>query len=341
VVQTVYGTGMGDGAVIKLASTGSRMWASYLGGTQYDLIMSVDAVGSTSVVFGGETQSAWVNVNNCTISCGGSSNFCGFITHLNATGTSRIMSSIIGGASSFNSVLDVSATTTGEIFLTGFSNATTYPVGGTNVFQNTYGGGAVDAIFGTYNANLCWNVVLDAEFASVSGKWQHPVAVLHWTANEKLSTRRYLVERSFDGRNFGLAGEVSARQEEGQIAYSFQDASSTLPGHSRLWYRVLQVDVDGGIQFSDVVELSPDPGFIAPRIFPNPGNGKFWVAVPEHVDVLGYAVFTMDGRRVVYRPNDGIPDRKELNLESLGAGMYVMEFRLAGGVYRTHLVVQK
>jgi hypothetical protein len=327
VIQTAYSGGSGDGAVIKLASTGSRMWASYVGGTQYDLVMSVDAVGTTDVVLGGETQSAWVNFNNCAVSCGGSSNFCGFVSHLNANGTARIMSSILGGPSNFNSVLDVNADLSNNIYVTGFTNSTSYPVGGT-VFQSTYGGGSSDAFLGTYNATSCWMIVLDRNELELSAEWQFDHAHLVWHAMETGEARNYVVERSWDGSNFASLGLVNGEGAAGLHSYAFSDSALGQNGNAHAWYRIRTEMPNGEVAYSEALLLASPDVQQELLVFPNPASQRIQVAgLSEEQEAL-YQVLDMDGRVVLQGTLTST--HSTIAVEAIPAGMYMLLTNLEG-----------
>lgn len=303
------------------------MWASYVGGTQYDLVMSVDAVSTTDVILGGETQSAWVNVNNCTVTCGGSSNFCGFVSHLNANGTSRIMSSILGGTSSFNSDLDVNADVNSNIYVTGFTNSTNYPVGGT-VFQNTYGGGSSDAFLGTYNATSCWLIVLDRTEIDLTAEWKGEHAHLEWQSLESGDQRNYAVERSWNGNDFLTLGTVEGEMATGFRRYTFEDAASFTEAHLRAWYRI-RVDLPNGeVAYSEQVLLERPslPGEIV--VFPNPANDRLHLSGLLSSEEVPYSLVDLKGITMLSGTLTAGEDM--ISVEGLPEGMYVLAMTVAG-----------
>jgi gliding motility-associated-like protein len=134
--------GTQDAFLVKFDALGSRLWATYYGGSSnYDEGHSVVTDPATNNVYlSGFTASA----NN--VAGGGFQNtlqgaYDMFITKFNSNGQ-RIWGSYYGGAANdqnYGSVVDGNS----NIYLAGFTKSTTGIA--TNGFQNTYGGGPTDA----------------------------------------------------------------------------------------------------------------------------------------------------------------------------------------------------
>ncbi len=153
---------------------------------------------------------------------------------------------------------------------------------------------------------LHWSSPLRADY---DGKDVH----LRWSVSGQVNTDRFVLEHSGTGRRFTDLGEIPAAGDLASVqAYSYRHHS---PPPGRHYYRIRQVDLDGGTSFSTLAEIRVGEG---PRLFPNPTTGKVRLqGVPlttQEVDVLDLA-----GRRV-RRLSLGAEGR--LDLAGLRKGSY-------------------
>ncbi|WP_176956135.1 T9SS type A sorting domain-containing protein [Catalinimonas alkaloidigena] len=110
------------------------------------------------------------------------------------------------------------------------------------------------------------NNPLPVTLLSFEGRTEGRIAMLNWVTAMEENNDRFEVEKSLDGRNFEVLdvvkgmGTTTARQE-----YQFVD-----DGFRReAYYRLRQVDFDGGFAYSPVIYVSTRnlPGF---EVYPNP-----------------------------------------------------------------------
>ena len=125
---------------------------------------------------------------------------------------------------------------------------------------------------------------------------------LSWTALDKFNSDRYLIERSLDGQEYIVIGEVSSKNlGPGPAFYEFLDESPVK--NSLNYYRVRQVDFDGK-------EFISSPLYIHMRniddhqfyISPNPVSSTscfmmefYW---PESVALVQFQIVDASGRLV-------------------------------------------
>lgn len=122
----------GDWFVIKLAPAGTRVWATYYGGNDYDDAFGVTIDNANNVVVGGRTGS-----NNFPISVGAfqtsrAGDWEGAIVKFNAAGT-RQWATFYGGTSW--EVLFGIATSGSDIYVTGHTGSSNLPI--LNAYQTT------------------------------------------------------------------------------------------------------------------------------------------------------------------------------------------------------------
>lgn len=76
---------------------------------------------------------------------------------------------------------------------------------------------------------------------------------LNWTTAKEVNNHHFDIERSLDGRNFEVIGQMAAAgNSEIKMDYGFEDVNA--PANT-LFYRIRQVDIDGKNELSDVVEI--------------------------------------------------------------------------------------
>ncbi|CAN5803269.1 hypothetical protein BH11BAC7_BH11BAC7_22810 [soil metagenome] len=134
--QNVYGGGTYDAFLVKLDSSGNRLWATYYGGSNDDRGVSVTVDKSGNVYLSGTT------ISTNAIASGGFQNTFGgvkdgFLVKFDGAGN-RIWSTYYGGTGDEEGGFVVTDTS-GNVFLAGYSDS--YTGIASNGFQNTYNTG--------------------------------------------------------------------------------------------------------------------------------------------------------------------------------------------------------
>ncbi|WP_205499657.1 T9SS type A sorting domain-containing protein [Rufibacter psychrotolerans] len=161
------------------------------------------------------------------------------------------------------------------------------------------------------------------EFTARAGK-QGGVE-LGWATASEQDNAFFAVERSRDGKTFAEVGRVRGGGTTAvRQAYRFTDAAP-LAGVS--YYRLRQVDFDGGQEYSAVRAVRLAAGqAVGLSLRPNPSRGQ-GVAVQVQGPAAEVLVYDLAGRQVLRRPVGG-QGQALLEAGSLGAGTYLVR---AGG----------
>ena len=153
--QTTYGGGAYDVFVSKLNSTGTALiYSTYIGGSnfEYGFSIALDASGNSYI-----TGLTWSNNFDITAGAfqttliGGGGMVDAFVTKLNATGTSLIYSTYLGGSNrdiGYSIALDLS----NNAYITGYTYSANFDIT-PGAFQTTYGGGLCDVFVTKLNSN--------------------------------------------------------------------------------------------------------------------------------------------------------------------------------------------
>ncbi len=151
-----------------------------------------------------------------------------------------------------------------------------------------------------------------AELASFDGALQTDRVVLNWSTVSQTNNAGWRVTRSVDGETFEAVGNFvqGAGTADALMNYSFEDKN--LPGVEKVFYRLEQVDLDGSISQSNVIEVllgarMPLPTEFAVNVYPNPFNPSTTISyeLPESapVSVVIYDVLGQQVRHLISQFN--------------------------------------
>lgn len=300
--------GNSDAVLVKFAQDGTRLWATYYGGGNYDQGMAVYAPGTNNIYMVGETASGWPAYGfDCGTIC--TATFCGFVVHLDGNGANRIMGTTVGGAGTFNSVLGVTADTDANIYITGFTSSTNFPVGGPNVFQSSYGGGSSDGFIGLVNADSCNAVVLEAGDLTLWGERESDNWRLEWSSEWSQDDQLW-IERSLDGLHFAKLQELESHA--GQLM------TPVLAGGA--YFRLGRLGRDGKLEHSETLHLSAESA--APFSLHRLSNQTLELRTSAEAS-WSLRMFDAGGRLI--REFSTKSSSQTLSLEGLAGGLYFLD----------------
>jgi hypothetical protein len=146
--QTTYIGGNQDAFLVKFNGSGSRLWATYYGGSGDDYGYGVATDASGNVYLGGTTSSTY-NISASGFQSIYSDSIDAFLVKFNSTG-SRLWGTYYGGTS-WETGRDVTTDVNGNVYLTGYTSSTV--IMSTFGYQTIYGGGSRDAFLVKFNNN--------------------------------------------------------------------------------------------------------------------------------------------------------------------------------------------
>lgn len=176
--------------------------------------------------------------------------------------------------------------------------------------------------------------VLSTDLLSFNGKLLDDHASLYWSASKEEGLVRYIVEKSFDGRNFHAIATLSGYNNGASVnTYSFKDPDA-LSG--RVWYRII-LNTDGSRRkYSSVIQLYKNMEAYAFGNVINPFSHtlRFDVLVNanstvniELIDLNGKLV--RREKQVVYA---GVNSLQLADTDGLAAGLYTLRVTNNGQV---------
>lgn len=173
---------------------------------------------------------------------------------------------------------------------------------------------------------------LPVSLVGFNGERTGNIVKLQWITLSEKNNEYFDVERASDGRSFSRRGMVRGNHTTNvQQFYSFTDVDSDEPV---LYYRLRQVDIDGGFAYSNTIALTnhATKNDFSITIFPNPSDGSFQV-IKAHGVKGNLAMYISDlGGRLLYEyswegdDNGHVLDILQ-NRFSLSPGCYLVNFR--------------
>jgi len=322
-----------DGFIAKFSGSGSRLWATYYGGSgSTELFNGAACDGNGNVLAVGSTPASDFPVTTGVVqpSYGGGGSFAGDAVIVKfSSGGARIWASFYGG-SDRDQANGVTVDPAGNVIFCGWTTSTNFPTYAPA--QATYAGGQ-----DVFAVQLLANGTLPVEFSILSAKLFDSQVHLHWHTESETSNLGFEVQRSLSGgdgdwevRGFVPGSWNSASSSE----YSFIDEAPQDCPERRIFYRLKQIDFDGSFSYSPVVELSP---FFGQRdleilsVSPHPAIGDAVIRFSmKESETVSLSLHDALGRMVaVLRPP-----------AEFGTGTHAVALRLGGippGAYFLHL----
>ncbi|WP_353718489.1 glycoside hydrolase family 9 protein [Dyadobacter sp. 676] len=143
-------------------------------------------------------------------------------------------------------------------------------------------------------------------------------AQLYWKTVSETDNDRFEIERSGNGTDFKMIGEVKGSQTTAQPHdYTFTDTE--VPA-ATVYYRLKQVDADGGYEHSRIIALYRN-GDAAFRIGPNPLTDYIDIQMPPQTGRTTVKLTNMAGVEVIHRDMDG---NGRISVPGLAGGIYLL-----------------
>lgn len=227
----------------------------------------------------------------------------------------------------------------GEEYLTigGFYND-----GGTNRFDFGGGGYCSLTIDGAYyyfdDVSVIPTIFLPVEVLTFTGEPVEGDVKLNWKTGASEGFSHFELERSRDAYNFTKIGSENGMKSN----YEFLDKTAD-PG--RNFYRLKQVDLNGSSVYSEVVEVNLRWQGPQVKVYPNPADRYVMVDWKGRSAATEFDIQLLDTYgRLAYQevgaPADGPFFSRQIPVEELQSGVYVLKVRLGAETAVRKLIVQ-
>ena len=182
----------------------------------------------------------------------------------------------------------------------------------------------------SYTLGTCAS--LPVTFSSFTGSKETYRNILKWTTSNELNNNHYDVERSVDGSIYEKIGTVKGSgTTAGSNTYSFID---NLLVQQDFYYRLKQVDNDGGIHLSDVVFLAAKQTNLDVSITPNPATDKLNIIFPSNIKKHAISLINAFGQVVLETTENTI------NVKKFAKGVYIVHIDTELGVINQKVMIQ-
>ncbi len=155
--------GYNDGAIVKLSSSGTRIWATLFGGSGWDYFAQIGVDSNGNILIGGGTESPDFPVLNAYQSVFRGGSYDAVVIKLTGSGQ-PVWSTFLGGAGREHAQAGIAALANDVVVVVGSTSSTDFPI--LNAIQSTPGGN--DDLFVTWFSST--GALLSSTYFGGSGK---------------------------------------------------------------------------------------------------------------------------------------------------------------------------
>ena len=160
---------------------------------------------------------------------------------------------------------------------------------------------------------------LPVNFIGLVANRENNNAELKWDVTDEVNVREYVVERSVNGSNFTMVGEVPAK---GKSIYTYTNYN--IPA-TTVFYRVRSIDQDGRSKYSGILRLKGSTSYgEGVKVYPVPANDEITIEHGKLQRGASIIITTLDGKSLrTINPVDGA-SHTPVNISSMSRGMYFL-----------------
>ncbi|MDP4283457.1 MAG: T9SS type A sorting domain-containing protein [Bacteroidota bacterium] len=151
-------------------------------------------------------------------------------------------------------------------------------------------------------------------------------ALLQWATSEEINNSYFEVERSNDGITFSPIQKIDATNSNSNQLTKYSAIDYTpLPGNN--FYRLEQVDIDGKVSYSSIVELSFSESTTL-KVYPNPATQNKITVHYSLGSLKTIAVYSLENKLMLMHNLNNVSGYQQLDISTLAKGVYII--KLAG-----------
>jgi endonuclease I len=184
-----------------------------------------------------------------------------------------------------------------------------------------------------------WNCtgVIPVTLLDFSATKNNKSVLLVWHTAQETNFKKYVVERSIDGRNFFSLGEIMGRNLG---VYDFTD--NNLPDKTWAYYRLKMINADGSFTFSYIVSVRLSKNFSGSVVYPNPAKDVVQIKLQQSLTEVSNLIITdISGRNMLQRKISSGQNSISLNVNNLSAGRYFVTIRNSSVIIQDNFTLIK
>jgi poly(3-hydroxybutyrate) depolymerase len=189
-----------------------------------------------------------------------------------------------------------------------------------------------EAVTGRYNdhVDVCPPIILPVRFISFQVKQNGTSVSLQWQTAEEVNNKEFLVERSSNGSTFSTLATIPPNVESSINTYTYEDKT---PLRGKSYYRIRQVDIDGGSTVS-IIRTILISSFSELHIITNGHTASFYYQSPNNEP---YTITDLQGRLI----QRGRVSKNKTTISGLAAGAYFLQLSSESGPLYKRFVIYK
>jgi hypothetical protein len=201
---------------------------------------------------------------------------------------------------------------------------------------------ASDGTTTTDPVTIVFSEQVPAELSAFGGEMVEDRVVLNWTTASQTNNVGWRVLRSTDKETFTVVSELipGAGTTDALLNYNFADRK--LPSAEKIFYQLEQIDLDGTVHRSNIVEVLLGARFLnlptefATAVYPNPFNPATTISYDLPSDALvNVVIYDALGQEIRYLVNEQHAagrysiqwDAKDQLGHSVGSGVYIAKIK--------------
>lgn len=188
------------------------------------------------------------------------------------------------------------------------------------------------------------NPALPVKLVSFTAMLNDNKADLKWTSASEINVSHYVIEKSYDGKNFQDAAVVFAYGSETEKAnYSYSDnLGNAINGI--VYYRLHSVDIDKKGQYSDtrIIRVGGTEKEVTILTYPNPTTHELRITIPSNWQnkKVSYELFNYNGQLAKRTETPGASQTQTLDLSKLTPGFYIVKVSCNDEVVQQRIIKQ-
>ena len=160
--------------------------------------------------------------------------------------------------------------------------------------------------------------LLPVTWISFRGKALDEHVLLEWITAREKDNKHFVLQRSRNGKDWQDLHEVNGQgTTTGESIYKTTDGRPMLGDN---YYRLRQVDFQGGSSVSEVIRIHFEPGWTI-TAYPNPFTDQVHIEAKD-LDELAWRIYDASGRQVPVTVIDSSPSYIQLDFTNQPAGLY-------------------
>ncbi len=185
------------------------------------------------------------------------------------------------------------------------------------------------------------STILAIKLDYFTGVLKDKKAVLKWKSSYEENLKDFVIEKSFNGKNFSPFKNVTPKNISGSVYNLVDDALA----NGNNFYRLKVINLDGTIDYSAIVKINYTKGAAANWfIYPNPvqGNAASLVYQSTTSKIIAVNVTDIAGKIISTKSYNITPGNNKINIpaEKISSGMYIIKI-ISEGKAETAAFIKK